>query len=89
MASGGRDRSQVGGVCDNSIRKQNEKGRGGRKHDRYFQKRNRMAFPSSSHRGKLDHASRANLNLQDALAICCRPQEVKKTLRGAAERLMP
>jgi hypothetical protein len=27
MASGGRDRSKVGGVCDNNIRKQNEKHR--------------------------------------------------------------
>jgi hypothetical protein len=31
----------------------------------------------------------ASLNLRSALAVCCRPQEVKKTLRGPAECLMP
>jgi hypothetical protein len=31
----------------------------------------------------------ASLNLQDALALRCRLQEVKKTLRGPAECLMP
>ena len=31
----------------------------------------------------------ASLNLRDALAICCRLQEVKKALRGPAECLMP
>ena len=31
----------------------------------------------------------ASLSLRDALAICCRLQEVKKALRGPTECLMP
>jgi len=71
---------------------------------RCFQKRNRMAFPRSQplapgpRRSLPEHrvssirnpiTRAASLNLQDALAIRCRLQEVKKTLRGPAECSMP
>jgi len=44
-------------------------------------------YRGSSLRSPITRA--ASLNLRDALAICCRLQEVKKALRGPAECLMP
>ena len=57
------------------------------RHSRRYRVGRFPEYQVSSVRNPITRA--ASLNLRDALAICCRPQEVKKALRGPAECFMP